>query len=630
MENKVLQDNIEQITKYDKEFANEILMFENEKSNVELAQNENGEYNLLFNSAPLHSTTSAILEAQQIASNFEDNKNTVKIIYGLGLGYLADITSQKIKQGKIIIYEPNFEIIKFVLSIAKIDALFQNNVILCSNKNAFYDYIKKNTNEDSILSISFLNSYKIYLNDIKEILYLAQKAQGENIGNINTFLNKAARTFMFSLENLKNTIQNPNISDLANIYKGKTALIACAGPSLKENIEIIKKNQDKFVIFALNPTAKLLIENGINPDFIVIIENLGNIHQFNSIDTKKYYFIQEGFVEPKISNLETRKTFNYISKDNFLNNWIRECLNLNDDIKSLGTVSYTALISAYIMGFDKIILIGQNLAYDGAKCYSTNCHFGEIECIYDEKEKKYKIIAKEEEFLKALKERDISDEHTKNIMKKYVDELNKNICTVKSQDGKDIPTKNDYAIFINIFEQTANNLKNQKPNLKLINSSNRGAQIDGFENISLDKAIKGLEKVEKLNLDNYQANINKELIVQKIRNLIRKNHLFHLEMCKISENEKKVNEGVMTIEEFFEEFYNIVPKITELKEQHQFDYLELFYLLQLKKDYKLKTMEDIKKTEENMKNLAKSARLFNSRAVAYYKHLRNCESFILE
>ena len=86
----------------------------------------------------------------------------------------------------------------------------------------------------------------------------------------------------------------------------------------------------------------------------------------------------------------------------------------------------------------------------------------------------------------------------------------------------------------------------------------------------------------------------------------------------------------LPVEEFFEEFYNIVPKITELKEQHQFDYLELFYLLQLKKDYKLKTMEDIKKTEENMKNLAKSARLFNSRAVAYYRHLRNCESFILE
>ena len=90
MENKVLQDNIAQIAKYDKEFANEILMFENEKSNVELAQNENGEYNILFNSMPLHNINGAIIESEQIVSHFEDNENMVKIIYGLGLGYLVD------------------------------------------------------------------------------------------------------------------------------------------------------------------------------------------------------------------------------------------------------------------------------------------------------------------------------------------------------------------------------------------------------------------------------------------------------------------------------------------------------------------------------------------------------------
>ena len=76
MENKVLQDNIARIAQYNKKFANEILMFENEKSNVELAQNENGEYNLLFNSTPLHSTIGAIAEANQISANFEDSGNT--------------------------------------------------------------------------------------------------------------------------------------------------------------------------------------------------------------------------------------------------------------------------------------------------------------------------------------------------------------------------------------------------------------------------------------------------------------------------------------------------------------------------------------------------------------------------
>ena len=82
MENKVLQANIEQIKQYNSNFANEILMFKNEKANIELAQNENGEYNLIFNSTILHSTQDASMEAKQIAQNIQnkDNQNAIRII----------------------------------------------------------------------------------------------------------------------------------------------------------------------------------------------------------------------------------------------------------------------------------------------------------------------------------------------------------------------------------------------------------------------------------------------------------------------------------------------------------------------------------------------------------------------
>ena len=46
MENKVLAQNIEQIKHFNSNLANEILMFDLEKSNIALAQNENGEYNI--------------------------------------------------------------------------------------------------------------------------------------------------------------------------------------------------------------------------------------------------------------------------------------------------------------------------------------------------------------------------------------------------------------------------------------------------------------------------------------------------------------------------------------------------------------------------------------------------------
>ena len=94
------------------------------------------------------------------------------------------------------------------------------------------------------------------------------------------------------------------------MYKGKTAIILCAGPSLKENIEIIKQNQDKFVIFALNPTLKTLKEAGIVPDFIVAIESKNIISQFDGIETEKSYFICEAFVNYQLTKLKKRKLFN--------------------------------------------------------------------------------------------------------------------------------------------------------------------------------------------------------------------------------------------------------------------------------------------------------------------------------
>ena len=62
------------------------------------------------------------------------------------------------------------------------------------------------------------------------------------------------------------------LSDLYGSFIGQTALIIGAGPSLAENIQIIKENREKYVIFAVNKVLRTLIENGIFPDFVVCLD----------------------------------------------------------------------------------------------------------------------------------------------------------------------------------------------------------------------------------------------------------------------------------------------------------------------------------------------------------------------
>ena len=79
------------------------------------------------------------------------------------------------------------------------------------------------------------------------------------------------------------------------------------GKENKEKIDLIKQNQDKFVIFALNPTIKLLFENDITPDFIVAVESANILKQFEGLDCQNSYFINEAFVHRKLNSIKRKK-----------------------------------------------------------------------------------------------------------------------------------------------------------------------------------------------------------------------------------------------------------------------------------------------------------------------------------
>ena len=79
MENKVLNANLNAIKRYDKSLADEILRINNINSTFELVQNKNQEYNLLFNSIPLHSLESAKAEAQKIVDKIEEIEGRMKV-----------------------------------------------------------------------------------------------------------------------------------------------------------------------------------------------------------------------------------------------------------------------------------------------------------------------------------------------------------------------------------------------------------------------------------------------------------------------------------------------------------------------------------------------------------------------
>lgn len=517
MENKVLEENIDLIKKYDSNLANKILMFKEEKSNLEICKTQEGEYNLVYRGCCLHSQKGAIKEAKDIASKVDEEENSIRVIFGLGLGYVVEEISNKIKKSKIIVYEPALDIIHYVLSIAKIDSLYKDNVFLCNDKETLAEYVLENTDNKSKMKLIYTKSYKeIFPNEFNEILQTIQTSQGQHSANVNTVIKKAPQALNNTYANLKKVLNLPYIMQYKDIYKGKTALIISAGPSLKDNIETIKNNKDKFVIFCVNVAMEYVINSGIEPDFIIDIEAAGADYQYKDIDISNSYLILEPFSHYLKYDIQAKKVITYISKNNFLNGWLRSGLEIDDNLETMGTVSYTALDCAYIMGFDKIILIGQDLAYKDGQCYAKGSRYEDLECVFDEKQNKYVIQARDfEKYAQKLlgKSSDAVFKYAKN----YIANLNKNIYTIKSQNNTYLPTQAGYALFVEWFEKVAQRYKKEKPDIKLINSSTGGAQINGFENICLIDAVKNSEKIEKYELSNCTVKYRKEVILNKIK-----------------------------------------------------------------------------------------------------------------
>lgn len=573
MENKVLNENISHIAKYNKRLADEILRFNCEKSSFELVKMPNDEFNILSNGNLIHDIQGAKDEAKRIVNSIKnkEDKNIIRIIYGFGLGYLLD-EAAGVLEGKIVVYEPDLCLLKFVFSLAKIDGLFKNNVFLCSDKESLIEYISALSDEKTDISITFLNYHKQnYLNDIKDVLYTAQKAQAQHKGNRMTMCKKMPQAIINTFSNFKKILTTPNVMSLKDTYKGKTALCVSAGPSLTENIEIIKKNQDKFVIFALNPTIKLLAKHNIQPDFILYIETIDNKAQFNYDIVENSYLILEPYCYREIYNLKSKGIFNYISKESFLNSWILDCLKINSNLSTVGTVSYTALMSAYMMGFEKIILIGQDLAYKDGHCYSKGSHYENLRCVFKKELNKYVIEPDDmEKFENAISKLKDSKETIEKNAKAYLNYLNNNIATVKAQDGSLLPTQTGYAIFVDIFAQLAKSLKQANPQLKLINSSKGGAQIDNFENIALEEAVENLNFVKKKEFEIKPPVIDKKHIEKNIQ--IMKNNLksFRDYILQIKNNIDELYKELNQNLEFSEKVLTLLKKQNEIFKKFQF------------------------------------------------------------
>lgn len=508
----IFENNIQALALKDKEFAQKLQTYI-PKTVPELVR-ENNFYNLKYKDIYLHNRENPVLEAQSIFSGTTNEPVSICFIYGIGLGYLFQVASLSSK-GTVILYEPDLDLLKTVFNLVDFSKdLSKPNVFLTNDfKKACSIIHSKSGMKNFPYMLSLPSQREMDSVGFDSLVKSLRDTIGSYFLDLKYTKEKFYPTLWMLLYNIPNLINETPLIKVKDVCKGKTAVIVSAGPTLDRDIEILKKYRDKFVLFTVGTALKTLTEHNIKPDFVCVIESFNSSPQLEGVDLSDVYFITEPYSHGFLRKFNFKKIFSHISANNPVNHlWSEIC---GEDIKeywSKGTVSYTAMNSARILGCSKIILVGQDLAYIEGQCYSKNSVYKDLICTFDKENNKWEIKAKDfEQFAESLSP---YPEYQQRVeaAKRRLANLNSSLYYVKGINGDMIPTESVYAAFVKPLSEFAEHFNDRE----YINTSLVGAQIDGFKNMSLEDALKDSDAAGQCEIET-EFSYDKEKVISVLK-----------------------------------------------------------------------------------------------------------------
>ena len=391
---------------------------------------------------------------KMLANNIkqEMKPNDIIITFGIGLGYLLDETFNKYPS-RIFIYEPDLPLLRFVLSNVDMSEHFASGRVYITNDlEELIKHLEETFITKDKVEVVFLQNYAVVRN--KDLLMLTQRvyeACKSKIVDVNTITKFSKQWLENALNNLalfKNR-EMYKLSDLYGKYKGQTAIIAGAGPSLADNIGNIQANRNKYIIFAVNKAVKFLLLNGITPDYVVALDAKNMDKTLGGLEEKlgRVNCIADLRTDTAVFSKGFRRYFVSFSNADIISKKLAEYNDFIQFNETGGTASTLGLISAIKMGFSKIVLAGIDLAFKDNVAYAS----GEG------------IVRVSQDELDA-------------------EGINKKLVQVKSVTGGNVYTRDDYQAYVTQFGEIIKDMDYKE----IYNISSFGAAIEGVKNVRFD------------------------------------------------------------------------------------------------------------------------------------------------
>lgn len=202
--------------------------------------------------------------------------------FGLGNGIVYKLLFQNEIHRRIMIIEPEIEIIYIVLNLVDFsNEIRGKKLILLEAKNVTYNLMFQLLDNDAKIFAKvydlfvLLPYYERYHSQIVETNAMMTRALEQLVYSFGNDVEDSLIGIEHFMKNLPQLIRSPKLQELLKkIANTDTAVIVSTGPSLMKQLPILQEIKEHVTILCIDASFPILAKHGIKPDIVVSMERI--------------------------------------------------------------------------------------------------------------------------------------------------------------------------------------------------------------------------------------------------------------------------------------------------------------------------------------------------------------------
>ncbi|PWW08348.1 hypothetical protein DFQ01_10169 [Paenibacillus cellulosilyticus] len=298
------------------------------------------------------------------------------LMYGIGFGYLVRHYAAKYPEHRLYLYEPDEQIFLHALYAIDMASLIEGlnigALVVGMGTDRQEELLERFSHEQGEPEVVALPVYKKLFQAHHDAFVQDAWTTCTHYANFLFNHNKYGITWTRNgMYNINSVLTTPSIQGLQDRYKGMTAVVVGAGPSLEQDIESLRKLKAHALIIAAGSTIQSLLHFGIEPHLIVAVDGTeANYNVFKDLPIDHIPMLYAPIIEHRIIEGRAGRSIHVHVEGDTVLQYLMGITTEDTVFRSSHSVTGTAIQAAIYMGCKEIVFTGQDLSYPSDNMYA--------------------------------------------------------------------------------------------------------------------------------------------------------------------------------------------------------------------------------------------------------------------